>query len=247
MRVSVCMAVYNGEKYLKEQLDTILYQLSADDELLIVNDDSQDRSLAIVESLADTRIRIHTNERNLGVIRSFEKALTMSTGDIIFLSDQDDVWFPTKVSRVQQEFERTGCAAVVADGIIIDGSGRQVHDSFFAFRNSGAGFLKNLYKNTYLGCAMAIHKRAKSWILPFPSSIPMHDEWIGLTCDFLDCVAFLQEPLFGYRRHGNNVSPTTRYPWGIALRKRIGLVRAIAGKPLAVKYRQLKRRLLQAN
>src|SRR5688572_23511076 len=97
LRVSVCMAVYNGAAFLKTQVESILQQLHAEDELIVVDDASQDDSMRILQELHDPRLRVHRNERNQGVLATFERALRLARGDIVFLSDQDDVWLAAKV------------------------------------------------------------------------------------------------------------------------------------------------------
>jgi glycosyltransferase involved in cell wall biosynthesis len=207
IKVSVCMAVYNGEKYLQQQLASILNQLEAGDEVIIINDKSPDSSLSIINSFADPRITVFTNPENLGVVHSFEKALNKSTGDIIFFSDQDDIWLPGKVQAVKECITESNCYAVVSNAIVINDIEKVVHDSYFEYRKSGPGVLKNFYRNSYLGCCMAIHSSIKPFILPFPKTIPMHDEWIGMVSDFLGEVKFIPEPLIAYRRHSFNQTP----------------------------------------
>lgn len=224
------MAVYNGERYLEEQVTSILVQLTDLDELIIVDDCSTDRSVTILDAFADPRMHLYRNHNNIGVVKSFERALQKTTRDLIFFSDQDDRWLPQKVDTTKRIMQQTGCAATVSDAIVIDETGRKILESFFEYRNSGPGFLKNFYKNSYLGCAMAIHKRVKPWVLPFPDSIPMHDEWIGLTCELRGEVVFIPEALIAYRRHTSNLSPSTRYPWSKVVKKRLAILRAIVGK-----------------
>src|SRR3954471_9369425 len=98
LRVSVCMAVHNGSRFLQPQVDSILSQLRPDDELVVVDDASTDASPAILEGVLDARLRLHRNEENQGVLRSFEKVLRRSSGEIIFLSDHDDIWLPGKLA-----------------------------------------------------------------------------------------------------------------------------------------------------
>ena len=98
--ISVCIATYNGEKYIREQLDSILVQLGPDDEIVVCDDRSSDRTLELIEGYRDSRIHVHRNEKNLGHVRNFEKAISLSRGDYLFLSDQDDVWLPGRVQEM---------------------------------------------------------------------------------------------------------------------------------------------------
>ncbi len=220
MKFSVCIAVYNGEEYLKKQLISILRQLSINDEVIVVNDKSSDSSLDIINSLCDKRITVLNNITNLGVIRSFEKAIDQASGDIIFLSDQDDVWMPDKIQVISKYMLESQCCAVVSDALVIDSQEEVICDSYFTLRKSGPGIWKNFYRNSYIGCCMAIRSDVKPFILPFPKSIPMHDAWIGMVCDLLGEVKFLPEQLVAYRRHLANQSELQGKDWNKMIHKR---------------------------
>jgi len=206
MKISVCMTVYNGEKFLQEQLESILCQLSTLDEVIIVNDCSKDHSLDIIHSFQDKRIEIFSNEKNIGVIKSFERALQKASGDLIFLSDQDDVWMPDKVTKTIAAFDSPEILGIVSDAIVVGPCLEILNDSFFSLRKSGPGLIKNFYKNSFVGCCMAIKKETKKLILPFPKLISMHDEWIGFVLSVSGRVKFIPEKLILYRRHDNNIT-----------------------------------------
>ena len=228
MKFSVCIAVYNGEEYLKQQLISILEQLNIDDEVIVVNDKSSDDSLNIINLLCDKRITVINNETNLGVVRSFEKALIQTSGDIIFLSDQDDIWMPRKIEVISKYMMESQCRAVVSDALVIDGQEEVICDSYFTLRQSGPGIWKNFYRNSYIGCCMAIRSDVKPFILPFPKSIPMHDAWIGMVCDLLGEVKFLPEQLVSYRRHLANQSELQGKDWNKMIYKRFVWLRLMA-------------------
>lgn len=230
MKVSVCIAVYNGSRYLIPQLESILNQLKKDDELIVIDDYSSDSSTKIIENLDDPRIFLHTNTKNLGPQKTFERAIYLASGDVIFFSDQDDVWLPNKVAMFIEVFHHMRPSAVVSDASIIDENDFVLVESFFKYRNSGPGLVKNFVRNTYLGCCMAIDKRAKDWILPFPNGITQHDEWIGLVCDFMDRVIFLDQPLTLYRRHSSNTSSAKRLPILKVLKNRLNMLRAMSSR-----------------
>lgn len=105
--ISVCIATYNGGKYIKEQLDSILFQLGKDDEVIISDDSSTDDTLSILESYHDERIVILTNQKFHSPVYNFENALKSAKGDFIFLSDQDDIWEPTKVEVMLDSLKGT--------------------------------------------------------------------------------------------------------------------------------------------
>jgi glycosyltransferase involved in cell wall biosynthesis len=243
MKISICLAVYNGEKFLLQQIESIIKQVDDNCELIFIDDRSTDGSVDIIKNFNDKRIRIIQNVINLGQQKTFEHVLGLASGDIIFFSDQDDIWVEGKVDAFLRVFNETKCAAVVSDAKIIDQDGIIKTDSFFLQRRSGPGLLKNFVKNTYLGCCMAVDKRVKDWVLPFPDNITQHDEWIGLVCDYVDRVVFLDEPLTLYRRHTSNASSATRLPLRVVLRNRMRMLRALLQRlPNLMKFRAVETR-----
>jgi glycosyltransferase involved in cell wall biosynthesis len=236
MKISVCMATYNGERYLQEQLGSILSQLGANDELIIVDDASQDATCGIVERLRDPRIQLIRNEANQGVLASFETALRQTTGEIIFLSDQDDVWHPEKVSRFMRLFEtRPEITLAISDARIIDGDGRVITQSRTAAnKHHSDGILRNIIINRYMGCTMAFRRNTLRFCLPFPPSIPMHDMWIGILNEIYGETELLYEPLINHRRHGGNTSPNKHVGYSKMLRWRIHLIYNLLRRRLTV-------------
>jgi len=203
--ISLCIATYNGGDYIKQQLESILCQLNGNDEAIISDDSSTDNTIKIVNSLNDHRIKFFTDQKYGTPIQNFENALRHASGDIIFLSDQDDVALPGKVDTMLAALRSANL--VVSDCKVVDAQLDTLHESFFLLRNSGPGLLKNLIKNTYLGCCMAFDRKVLDAALPFPQGIPMHDWWIGLVGEWVGKCIFIQEPLTLYRRHGGNASP----------------------------------------
>lgn len=201
------MAVYNGEKYIREQIDSILPQLKENDEIVISYDESQDNTYNIINDYAkkDLRFKIF-NGPNKGAIYNFENAILNCTKEYIFLCDQDDVWEPNKVDTVIKEFSKTNADLILHDASIVDKDLNELEPSFFKKRNCKKGIFNNIIKNSYIGCCMAFNCRLKVHILPFPKSLPMHDQWIGLVGEKFFNVNFLNKQLVKYRRHGNNVS-----------------------------------------
>ncbi|MDO9219960.1 MAG: glycosyltransferase family 2 protein [Thiobacillus sp.] len=206
MKISVCLAMYNGANYLVPQIRSILDQLGQFDEIVVVDDCSQDESVQIVNAFGDSRIRLIRNDSNLGILAAFEGALRESAGDIIFLSDQDDVWLPGKVERCLAAL--VDCPLVVTDCAVVDSELELLSPSFFRLRHSRPGVLHNLWKNTYLGCCMAFRRELLQIALPFPNRIPMHDMWLGMIAEIHGGTCFVPEPLLLYRRHGGNASDT---------------------------------------
>jgi glycosyltransferase involved in cell wall biosynthesis len=202
VKISVCMAVYNGSDYLRPQMESILSQLQPTDEVVVVDDFSQDSSLELLQSFEDARIRLYRNNRNLGVLASFEKAMKLSNGNIIFLSDQDDIWLPRKVDKVLQAFSQNPNVTLVAsDAQIIDKDGLFVADSFFVQRGRFmANIVHNLIKNKYLGCTLAFKSSMLDYFLPIPETVPMHDMWFGLINSIYGKTYYIDQPLIAYRR-----------------------------------------------
>lgn len=199
--ISVCMALYNGEKYVVRQILSILPQLTAVDELILVDDCSSDRTVEIIEGLKDPRIRIYRNRKNMGVNLTFSEAIHLSKGDIIFLSDQDDIWHPNKIAVCMAEFARNPNLLLVQHRcrVVSDEDGKLTP----AGLTSGAGragILKNFVSNTYQGSAFAFRKQLKPCILPI-NPIPYHDRWIGILADWCGEVKFIPDELMDYVRH----------------------------------------------
>jgi len=219
-RVSVCMAVYNGAQFIEPQIRSILAQLGPQDELIAVDDGSRDNSEAIVSGFGDARIRYIRNPQNLGVVKTFERALTESNGDFIFFSDQDDIWADNKVQRTLETFAATGAACILSDALLVDGNNTSLNQTFFEWRQSRPGLLRNWLRNSFMGCTMAFRRDVAMLALPFPSAIYMHDQWLGMLATVAGKVVFLPEPLIRYRRHGGNVTTMTRSPASLMLLRR---------------------------
>ena len=220
----VALPAYNGAAYLRQQLDSILGQLGESDEVLISDDGSVDGTLAIIEEYQgrDGRIRLLMGPRQ-GIKKNVEHVLCHVRGQYIFLADQDDIWLEGKVERVMRAFGQHGASVVIHDARVFAGS--DIADiqmeSFFAFRGSGAGVIKNMIKNSYIGCCMAFRRELLKVTLPIPAAIEMHDQWIGILGDYFAGKSyFLAEPLLLYRRHGENNSSMEHYGIGKMLRNR---------------------------
>lgn len=202
------MATYNGERFLSEQLASILPQLTSSDELIISDDGSTDGTCRLLEEYAqkDYRIKL-VNGPGKGVIANFENAIQQSKGEIIFLADQDDVWLPEKVTVIKNYFyTHPEINLVVADLVIVNTELTPIEPSYFAYRKVRKGFMKNIIRSGYIGAGMAFRSTLKEKVLPFPSTIPMHDMWIALISEWENKSAFIDEPLTLYRRHEDNVS-----------------------------------------
>lgn len=204
--ISVCIATYNGEKFISQQLVSILSQLADNDEIIISDDGSKDNTINIINSFKDNRITLVVNSGNHGYTPNFMNALKNAKGDYIFLSDQDDVWLPNKVD-ICVEYLKTN-DAVFHDAFVVDSNNNIIQDSLTYTRPSYSSLIGNLYKMGHLGCCTAFRRKIIDYAIPFPSNYDLcsHDDWlVEMSCAF-GKVANIKDKLIYYRRHGNNTS-----------------------------------------
>jgi glycosyltransferase involved in cell wall biosynthesis len=208
-KISVCMASYNGERFISRQLQTILSQLLPSDEVVISDDSSTDRTVEFIEAIEDNRIRLFVGQTFHSPIYNFEHALKHATGEVIFLSDQDDEWVDGWVETALVTLRDV--SLVVCDADMIDTYGK-VRPPLEAkiYRGSARkpGITRNLYRNGYIGCCCAFRREVLERALPFPAKLPWHDWWIGLVADAFFSTRFIPDRKIRYRRHGGNVSQT---------------------------------------
>ena len=222
------MASYNGAAYIKDQLDSILGQLDEADEIVISDDGSSDGTLEIIKEYQTAYNNVHLiSGPHDGVIKNFENALRQARGDIVFLCDQDDIWKPNKVQMVLGGMRRSGANLIVHNAEIVDADLRSTGRDVFGWRGSRTGFIKNILKNSFMGCCMTFDREVLERVLPFPEGIAMHDWWIGLvsSCEFR--VEFIEESLLLYRRHTANVSGLRHKPAISMFRDRVEIIRAL--------------------
>jgi glycosyltransferase involved in cell wall biosynthesis len=216
MNISVCMATYNGEKYILEQITSILEQLKSDDEVIIVDDCSVDNTANILQRLNDPRIKLHLNDINNGINNSFGRAISLASNDIIFMSDQDDVWIKDRVSLMVKTLINTGALLVSSNFEAMDMDGKTISYPVDGVRFSNSSkHLRNILeifigKTNYYGCAMAFRKDLVKLILPIPSFVESHDLWISLASNLLRSNAHLDEKTLRKRVHNNNATITNR-------------------------------------
>ena len=203
--ISVCMATYNGEKYVKEQLDSILKQLSENDEVIVSDDGSTDRTRKIIKSFNDKRIKLFANNSHC-YTSNFENALKHAKGEYIFLSDQDDVWLDNKIDIMTNYLREYDF--VISNAKIVDENLSVKIESRNEYLRIRKGFIRNLIKSYYLGCCMAFNRKVLNTVLPFPKNhdLARHDTWISLLSEYCFKTYVCDEPLILYRRHGDNAS-----------------------------------------
>ena len=226
------MATFNGGKFIREQLESILSQLPSDAEIIIADDGSTDDTLLVVDSLKESRIRVLPAEKHFGVIYNYERALQASKGEIVFLADQDDVWLPGKVEM---------CLAALneADLVMHDAFLLGLSDAFESawgrngklsdIRTYRSGVVANWWKNSFTGCCMAFRRNVLDKALPFPKNLPMHDQWLGLVAEKYFKVSYVNEPLVEYRQHSSNATHIEKSPAGVLqkIKWRVDLLKAI--------------------
>jgi len=206
MKVSIALATYNGERYLQEQLNSFLHQTRLPDEIIACDDCSTDRTMDILESFAKSApfaVHIYRNAINLGYTKNFERAIGLCSGDVIFLSDQDDVWFPEKIEVVLNTFRsKKGALVVINDAKITDEylkpTNITVMEQFHSANLSDEFFVS--------GCCTAIKSEFVPLILPIPSEYFAFDGWIHRISCTLNCRVSLSQPLQFQRRHADSTS-----------------------------------------
>ena len=205
--VSVAMAVYNGEKYIREQIESILPQLTNKDELIISYNKSTDNTLSIIKEYERQNANVKlVYGKKTGVIQNFNNSLKYIKGDLVVLSDQDDIWEPNKIATLKHLFENSTISLVVHNCSYINKEGLPIEGDLFTYRSARCGFLKNLMKNSYQGCCMAFRRELLDSIYPIPEVVSMHDQWIGLYADRLRLSKFCDLKLIKYRRRDDNTS-----------------------------------------
>jgi glycosyltransferase involved in cell wall biosynthesis len=198
--ISVCIATYNGQKYILEQILSILPQIDLSDEVIISDDNSTDNTVSIIENINDKRIRIYNNNFR-SPIKNFEFLIDICQGDIIFLSDQDDIWDNQKVKSHLLEYNKNLSIGLVISNIdLIDKNGNSIKNKFYK-KIFTSNLYKNIITNNYIGCSISFRSNLKKYILPFPKNLPMHDWWIGIISSMFSNVSFLNDKLVYYRIH----------------------------------------------
>ena len=218
--ISVALCTYNGEQYIRQQVESILNQTLPVDEIVVCDDGSTDHTLSIIESLREktpVAIRIHRNETNLGVCANFQKAVNLCKGDIIFLSDQDDVWHNDKVEIIVNYFNHNRQKQVVfTDGQLIDGSGKAifngklwkcfgVNDKCLKQIENGLGMEIFAFENRATGATMAIRRGFEytSSFSKFCIDDILHDGALAMLALIDNRLGHIDKCLIDYRIHGN--------------------------------------------
>lgn len=214
--VSIAMTTYNGEKYLREQIDSILSQTIQEFELIICDDCSNDSTVEILKEYVskDSRIKVFFNEFNLGFLKNFEKAIDLCSGDYIALSDQDDIWIPEHLEILQKAIIDRKCSLVGANALLVDSNNNDIgckliNDGNFPNAKGEYEFLL-LHRNIFQGCSLMFKKTILKRALPFPKDIKFHDWYLALVASEEKGVCYIDMPITRYRQHSNNVTGNHR-------------------------------------
>ena len=207
-RVSIALATYNGAAYLPAQLDSYLAQTRLPDELVVGDDGSTDGTLALLDAFAARApftVRITRNPETLGPSGNFIATLLRCSGDVIFPSDQDDVWRADKIARMLEFLcQRPQCWLAAHDAALVDGAGHPLGPTMGGQIDRVRG--ESAEQGLIAGCCLALDRRLVRLFDAAPAGIPHHDSWLAAAAEQLGLRAYLAEPLIDYRRHGANVS-----------------------------------------
>lgn len=235
-RVSVCMASYNGGLYIKEQVTSILAQLGENDELVVTDDCSSDDTVDVVESFCDPRIRVYINEVRLGYVQNFARAITLSRGEYIALSDQDDIWPSGRLKKLLLHAEKGEELLVIGDFLEVGNSLERIDSR----NNKNKVFVHNcrlrifvaimLGRSKYFGCCFLLRRNLLQKFLPIPRTVESHDMWIALMSVIYGTVLIVPETVLLRRIHGSNVTSHKRRAWPIIIETRVLLLLSIFGR-----------------
>lgn len=223
MKISIALATYNGARFLREQLESFAAQSLLPDELVVSDDGSTDGTTEILEEFARSapfKLNVHRNPDRLGFSRNFEAAIARCTGDILFLSDQDDVWFAGKIETVCRAFDAPGVQAVLSGQIVTDGDLKHRGITMLANARAFGMGVDRLVS----GCATALRRTWAEMLLPMPAEADdyfeggylAYDRWINELSVLLGVRAFVEKPLQFFRRYGDNTSQSIQHdPGGV--------------------------------
>ena len=207
--ISIAMCSYNGERFIKEQIDSILYQTYSNFELIITDDCSSDKTIEIIKNYQenDKRIKLYQNETNLGFVKNFEKSISLCTGDYIALADQDDIW---KKDKLKTFIENIGENVLIySDALLIDEHASSMEKELIRPDKdliSGSNNRAFILENCISGNTLMFKKELVKQILPIPDDISFHDIWIAFVASTYGSIIFTDEPMTYYRRYSEQIT-----------------------------------------
>lgn len=241
VRVTVCLCTYNGEKFVREQIISILNQLGSSDEIVVCDDRSTDETVNIAKSFEDVRIRIFVNEKNLGHVRNFERSLFLAKGRYIFLSDQDDVWTEGRlINMLNLMNEKPDSLLLASNFDLIDEAGSIIGN----FRKLGRVHKSRILQVTsiflgrspYYGCTFLLHNDFLRFCLPIPKYIESHDIWMALVASSMGRVVNMSEVTLRHRIHGNNATSKMRRAFIVIFISRMNFLFSLIIRILRIKF-----------
>lgn len=214
IKVSIAMTMYNGEKYIVEQLKTIMNQTRTADEVVIVDDKSTDHCVELVENFIETNHlknwQLVKNDKNVGWKKNFYKAAGYTTGDVVFFSDQDDIWMPNKIEKMLNVMINMNAGGVYCESIIVDQDGNILKERQSKKRFSGkisvVRCTKSFLFSVFLGCRCCFKREVIDKYLSLGFDDGDHDSQCGRIALLISTMYRYDEPLIKYRIHKNNNS-----------------------------------------
>lgn len=207
--ISVCIASYNGEKFIKQLLESIIPQLSMTDEIIISDDNSSDNTVQIIKKIIDKSavpIFLKFNNGRRGFVSNFNNALIFARGDYVFLSDQDDIWLENKIKEYRKYFNLYHL--IIGNAYVNCNLLKNHNEKYFDTKNTNKNSISILYKNPFAGTTFAMSKSLVSQICPIPlvNKVPFHDWLIVLYASLRFNIFIIKKPTMIYRRHDNNLT-----------------------------------------
>ncbi len=219
--IVILLSIYNGEKYLKEQFDSLYAQTYKNFKIIAIDDGSQDKSIEILKKY---EVELIKSDKNVGAGKSFsillEFALQKSDANYFMFCDQDDVWYKDKIEKTLQKMKELELSykdkplLVHTDLTVVDENLKLLHNSYWKYQNIDVtkdNFQRLLVENVITGCTIMINKNLATLSSPIPKDIIMHDWWLGLVASYFGKIAYIDEPTMKYRQHGFNDTGAKRF------------------------------------
>ena len=243
--VSVCIATFNGEKFINAQLLSILDQIGRNDEVIIIDDCSSDTTIQKIEQIDDCRVRLIVLPETVGHVRAFEEALKNATNEIIFLSDQDDIWSDNKYIKVLARFAKEDPPCLVVHSLAtMNEIGDLISDQWLSLPETSVRRFKflllELLKPRVFGSAAALKRNVLKIMLPFPKGVYAHDHWLTI-CASITGHSDLMKDVLVYRRvHNNNVTPVGGLNYYLKIRYRLLFIYLVLVAYFRILFRSYK-------